>query len=176
MKALDTAAEGDKVVTRDTWGGTNHGSFLGFAPTHQHVTATGIDVFRLTDGKIVEQWASPDLLGATRRLGLVSLPHHWPRGGEAVSDLPNPTTVNHAARCVNSGGECLKNAETEFPSTDVLVGRQPSFGGAVRSRKALARAIRPRLLLSYFWITWACPPHRATVEHAGQHRREVALE
>ena len=68
------AAEGDRVVTRDTWGGTNRGSFLGFASTNRHVTAVGIDVFRIADGRIIEQWASPDLLGATMRLGLIALP------------------------------------------------------------------------------------------------------
>lgn len=68
------AAEDDKVVTRDRWGGTNRGRFLGFDATNKQVTAIGIDIFRLANGKIVEQWASPDLLGAAVQLGLVSLP------------------------------------------------------------------------------------------------------
>ena len=70
------AAEGSKVVTRDTWGGTNQGTFLGFPPTNRQVRALGIDIFRIADGKIVEQWASPHLLGAAVRLGVVSLPEH----------------------------------------------------------------------------------------------------
>jgi steroid delta-isomerase-like uncharacterized protein len=69
-------AEGSKVVTRDTWGGTNQGMFLGFPPTYRQVTAMGIDIFRIANGKIVEQWASPDLLGAAVQLGVISLPEH----------------------------------------------------------------------------------------------------
>jgi predicted SnoaL-like aldol condensation-catalyzing enzyme len=36
----------------------------------------GIDIFRIANGKIVEQWASPDLLGAAVQLGVISLPEH----------------------------------------------------------------------------------------------------
>lgn len=68
------AADADRVVTRDVWGGTNSGSFLGFPPTNRRVAAIGIDVFRVADGRIIEQWASPDLLGAALRLGLLTLP------------------------------------------------------------------------------------------------------
>lgn len=55
-------------------GGTNRGRFLGFEPTNKQVTAIGIDIFRLANGKIVEQWASPNLLGAAVQLELISLP------------------------------------------------------------------------------------------------------
>lgn len=53
----DVIAEGDKVVTRYT-------GALG--------TLSGIQIFRLVDGKIVESWANRDDLGALRQRGVIS--------------------------------------------------------------------------------------------------------
>ena len=50
----DLFAEGDKVVLRFTFHGTHQGEFMGIAPTGKQVTMAGIDIFRITDGKIVE--------------------------------------------------------------------------------------------------------------------------
>jgi steroid delta-isomerase-like uncharacterized protein len=47
-------AEGDKVVFRWTMRGTHRGDYQGIAPTGKPVTATGITVVRLANGKIVE--------------------------------------------------------------------------------------------------------------------------
>ncbi len=49
----DLIAQGDKVVARATTRGTNQGTFLGSAPTGKQVAVTGIDMFRLVDGKVV---------------------------------------------------------------------------------------------------------------------------
>ena len=70
----DLIAEDDKVVLRWTDGGTHRAPFLGVAPTGKRVTFTGIDVYRLADGKIVEFWCSEDLLGLMEQLGAVKLP------------------------------------------------------------------------------------------------------
>lgn len=53
----DVIAEGDKVVTRYT--GANG-------------TLSGIQIFRLVDGKIVESWANRDDLGILRQRGVIS--------------------------------------------------------------------------------------------------------
>ena len=47
-------AEGDKVVVLWTQRGTHLGPFLDFPPTGRSVTYSGINIFRLVDGKIVE--------------------------------------------------------------------------------------------------------------------------
>ena len=50
-------ADGDKVVARVTLRGTQHGEFFGRSPTDELVSAEGIEVYRIKDGKIVEGWS-----------------------------------------------------------------------------------------------------------------------
>src|SRR6266576_1912840 len=50
----DVVAEADKVVVRFTIRGTHQGEGMGFPPTGKRVVYTGIDIFRITDGRIVE--------------------------------------------------------------------------------------------------------------------------
>ncbi len=52
----DLIAEDDKVVVRSTWSGTHLGVYEELAPTGKQVTRTLIQVFRIADGKIVEEW------------------------------------------------------------------------------------------------------------------------
>jgi predicted ester cyclase len=56
--------KGDKVMARYTIMGTHQGDFMGLAPTHQKVTITGIDIFRLDQGKIVEHWEAAHQINA----------------------------------------------------------------------------------------------------------------
>lgn len=70
----DMIAEGDKVVLRWTDGGTHRGEFMGIAPTGRPVSITGIDIYRIADGKIVEYWANEDELGLLRQLGAIPAP------------------------------------------------------------------------------------------------------
>ncbi len=67
----DMVAERDKVVARWTWRGTHKGEFMGIAPTGKQVTVTGISIFRIAGGKIVEEWAEMDMLGMMQQLGAV---------------------------------------------------------------------------------------------------------
>jgi steroid delta-isomerase-like uncharacterized protein len=62
-------AEGDLVSTRWTATGTNSGSLMGMPPTGRQVIVTGIDIFRVQGGKIVERWGSFDLAGMMQQLG-----------------------------------------------------------------------------------------------------------
>ena len=64
----DIIAEGDKVVIRFTSTGTQEGEFAGIAPTGKRVTIQEMAIFRLADGKIVEQWGMPDLHGLLQQL------------------------------------------------------------------------------------------------------------
>ncbi len=52
----DVIAEGDKVVIRTTWRGTHQGRYGAAPPTGRQVTRTMIQIFRLADGKIIEEW------------------------------------------------------------------------------------------------------------------------
>jgi predicted ester cyclase len=70
----DLIAEGDKVVERVTFTGTNTGSFLGAPPTGRPVRATSMSIFRIANGKIVEHWGENDVLGVMQQLGLMPAP------------------------------------------------------------------------------------------------------
>lgn len=63
-------SEGDRVVAYVTTQGTHTGPFLGHAPTHQHFSAAGVDIFRLEQGRLVERWGAFDTLSMLQQLGL----------------------------------------------------------------------------------------------------------
>jgi steroid delta-isomerase-like uncharacterized protein len=63
-------AEGEYVVIQFTSTGTNTGSFLGNPPTGKQIRTNEMSVFRLLDGKIVEQWLLPDLWTLNQQLGI----------------------------------------------------------------------------------------------------------
>ena len=67
----DLVAEGDKVVARWTSTGTHTGDFQGMPPTGKFVTTSGITIFRLAGGKIVEEWSESDMLGMLQQLGVI---------------------------------------------------------------------------------------------------------
>jgi len=48
--------KGDRVMARYTISGIHKGELMGQPPTNERVTITGIDVFRLDEGKVVEHW------------------------------------------------------------------------------------------------------------------------
>ena len=66
------------VAVRWTLRGTHEGSFLGIAPTGRAVTYTGISIFRLSCGKIVERWNKADALGLLQQLGAREMPRATP--------------------------------------------------------------------------------------------------
>jgi predicted ester cyclase len=70
----DLIAEGDKVVWRWTFRGTNLGSFMGMAPTRRPVTMNAIEISRFSGGKVVEEWAVSDGLGLMQQLGVIPKP------------------------------------------------------------------------------------------------------
>ncbi|PKB79452.1 MAG: hypothetical protein BZY88_13435 [SAR202 cluster bacterium Io17-Chloro-G9] len=67
-------ADGDFVVERTTARATNTGEFNGIPATGHPVTWTEIHIYRLNDGKIVEQWSEIDLLGLLTQLGAIPAP------------------------------------------------------------------------------------------------------
>jgi predicted ester cyclase len=69
-------AEGEKVVERFSFRGTNTGSFMGAPATGKKVMFTGVSVFRVANGKIVEHWGASDASGTIEQLNLVPTPGH----------------------------------------------------------------------------------------------------
>ena len=67
----DLLAEGDKVVERWTVTGTQTGDLPDIPATNQYGVVTGINIYRISDGKIAEQWAAWDTLGMLQNLGVV---------------------------------------------------------------------------------------------------------
>lgn len=62
-------AEGETVVARYHWIGRHDGTWLGIAPTGRAVSGSNTTIFRLKDGKIVEEHTESDILGLCRQLG-----------------------------------------------------------------------------------------------------------
>ena len=54
-------AEGDMVANLFVFYGTHEGEFMGVAPTGRQVKFTGLNIDRVVDGKIVENWIEGDL-------------------------------------------------------------------------------------------------------------------
>ncbi len=57
---VDIIAEGDKVVTRYKSTGTHQGAFNGVDSTGNKVIIYETSIYRLANGKIIEQWGFPD--------------------------------------------------------------------------------------------------------------------
>ena len=69
----DQIAEGDRVVTRWSWHGTNTGEMRGMPPTGRKVGIAGTTTFTFSNGKVTKGWWHWDALGMLRQLGLVDL-------------------------------------------------------------------------------------------------------
>ena len=67
-------AEGDMVVVRGTDRATHHGEFMGIPATGKQVTVPWMAIYRVTDGKIVEEWVGTDSMGTLRQLGVIPVP------------------------------------------------------------------------------------------------------
>ena len=70
----EMVAEGDRVAARFTMRGTHKGSFFGVPPTGKKIEVKAINLYRLRDGKFVEETGVPDLLGLLQQIGAVPAP------------------------------------------------------------------------------------------------------
>lgn len=64
-------AEGETVVTRWTATGTHEGELMGMPATGKQATTAGININRVSGGKLVEGWGLFDQLGLLQQLGAV---------------------------------------------------------------------------------------------------------
>ena len=70
----DLVVDDENVWLRMTGTGTNHGPFMGNAPTGKAMRTPVFDVIRVRDGKMIEHWGVPDRLGTLFQLGLAQPP------------------------------------------------------------------------------------------------------
>lgn len=71
----DLIAEGDKVVERWTQTQTHTGApFMNISPSNKPITFTGISIYRIGNGKIVEHWANMDMFGMMAQMGAIPVP------------------------------------------------------------------------------------------------------
>jgi len=64
-------AEGDTIALRGTFHGTQTGQFQDIPPTGKTVTVPALDMYRLSEGKIVEHWGGPNQLLLLQQLGAI---------------------------------------------------------------------------------------------------------
>ena len=67
----DYIAEGDTVFGRFIARGTHQGELMGIAPTGKQVSISGINIFRIAGGKIVEHWVNYDAMGLMQQIGAI---------------------------------------------------------------------------------------------------------
>jgi steroid delta-isomerase-like uncharacterized protein len=67
-------AEGDMVLARLIARGTHRGELKGIPPTGKQIEVAAMELYRLTDGKIAEQWVTTDALGLLQQLGAIPGP------------------------------------------------------------------------------------------------------
>jgi predicted ester cyclase len=75
----DIVAEGDTVAVRYIVEATHKGNLLGIPATGRRVRWEALDVYRASNGKIVEEWAGDDMLAILANLGVYTPP--WLGGG-----------------------------------------------------------------------------------------------
>jgi steroid delta-isomerase-like uncharacterized protein len=81
----DIFAEGEMVTFRWSVSGTHLGEWLDIPPTSNHARATGITVFRVANGKVVESWTSTDLSPTEEELRWLTEVGGCPRSSDGPS-------------------------------------------------------------------------------------------
>ena len=70
----DMVAEDDRVATRLGISATHKGELLGIPPTENRLSLTAMELYRLREGKIDEQWVNVDTLGMMQQIGAIPIP------------------------------------------------------------------------------------------------------
>jgi predicted ester cyclase len=70
----DVVAADDKVAVRFIVEATHKGNLFGIAATGRRVRWDAVDVYRLTEGMIVEEWAADDVTAILQQIGAYTLP------------------------------------------------------------------------------------------------------
>ncbi len=70
ISADDIICEGDRVGLHWSARGTQTGDLIGIPATGRQVTMSGMQLFSIRDGRIVERWSVFDGIGVMRQLGV----------------------------------------------------------------------------------------------------------
>lgn len=70
----ETVVEKDVVAARFTITGTHAGDFLGFKATEKPIRSQAINIYRFSDGKVVDECGLPDMFGIMVQIGAIALP------------------------------------------------------------------------------------------------------
>jgi len=65
----ETISEGDRIAARFTMRGTHRGDFMGVPPTGIKIVAAALNIYHLSNGRIVREYGQPDLLGLLTQIG-----------------------------------------------------------------------------------------------------------
>lgn len=67
--AEEPIVDGDRAVIQWRGGGTHSAKLLGIPPTARRIEWTGISVYRIRNGKVVEERGEEDVLSILRQMG-----------------------------------------------------------------------------------------------------------
>lgn len=67
----DQIVQDDLVFNRVTARGVHTATLLGIPATYRPIELRIINLFKVKDGRVVEQWAEPDLFGLLQQIGAV---------------------------------------------------------------------------------------------------------
>lgn len=81
----DVIAEGDRVVVRWSGHATHTGALMGIPATGKQVTTSGMSIYRIREGRIMESWHTWDALGLLQQLGAIPAPAQPPASSDATS-------------------------------------------------------------------------------------------
>jgi steroid delta-isomerase-like uncharacterized protein len=70
----EVIAQGDTVVVRVVVEGTHKGNLLGIPATGKHLRWDGVDLYRLSNGKVTDDWAGDDWLAIMVQTGAFKPP------------------------------------------------------------------------------------------------------
>ena len=68
------ADDNNMVATRGHWTGTNKGSFMGMPASSKTVRVEFIDVWKIENGKLAENWVQMDMVGMMQQTGMMPAP------------------------------------------------------------------------------------------------------
>jgi predicted ester cyclase len=67
----DQIAQGDTVFNRIIWQGVHSGEFAGVHATGRPIELSGINLFKVKEGRVVEQRAELDMFGLLQQIGAI---------------------------------------------------------------------------------------------------------
>ena len=67
-------AEGDVVIWHWTFRATHQGEVMGIPPSGKPINISGVNIFRIVNDKVVEDWVYRDTIGMMRQMGAMPAP------------------------------------------------------------------------------------------------------